>query len=139
MYVRGFTKFSIKVLWRLQFLEYLRTLSLKFQKTRTKIKVVLSVPCRLSQFSCMNVEGVSKVSRLTNCRFTTISSQISAIYINIFHKTEVQTVILRCWTGLYLNWCKSYDKNEKHTKNTKKPKITINSTRILFLLQPIEV
>ena len=42
------------------------------------------------------IEGVSKVSRLTNCRFTTISSQISAIYINIFHKTEVQTVILRC-------------------------------------------
>ena len=33
-----------------------------------------------------------KKSRLTNCRFTTISSQISAI----FHKTEVQAVILRC-------------------------------------------
>ena len=53
----------------------------------------------------------------------------------IFHKTEVQLVILRCWTGLYLNWCKSYDKNEKHTKNTKNPKITKNSTRILFFLQ----
>ena len=34
-----------------------------------------------------------KRSRLTNCRFTTISSQISAIYMNIFHKTEVQTVM----------------------------------------------
>ena len=75
------------------------------------------------------------MSRLTNCRFTAISSQISAIYIIIFHKTEVQTVILRCWIGLYLNWCKSYDKNEKHTKNTKTPKITKNSTRILFFLQ----
>ena len=42
------------------------------------------------------IEGVMKKSRLTNCRFTTISSQISAIYTNIFHKTEVQTVILRC-------------------------------------------
>ena len=41
-YIRGFTKFGIEVLWRLQFLKYLRTLSLKFQKARTKIKVVLS-------------------------------------------------------------------------------------------------
>ena len=31
MYIRGFTKFGIKVLWRLEFLEYLRTLSLKFK------------------------------------------------------------------------------------------------------------
>ena len=34
----------------IQFLEYLRTLSLKFQKTRTKIEVVLALPCWLSQF-----------------------------------------------------------------------------------------
>ena len=81
------------------------------------------------------VEGVSKVSRLTNCRFTTISSQISAVYINIFHKTEVQTVILRCWTGLYHNWFKSYDKNEKHVKNAKTPKIAKHSTWILYFLQ----
>ena len=26
----------------------------------------------------------------------------------IFHKTEVQTVILRCWTSLNLDWFKSY-------------------------------
>ena len=83
----------------------------------------------------MYVEGVSKVSRLTNCRFTTISSQISAIYINIFHKTEVQTVILRCWTGLYHNWFKSYDKNEKHVKNAKTPKLAKHSTWILYFLQ----
>ena len=43
-----------------------------------------------------HLEGEEKKSALTNCRFTTISSQISAIYMNIFHKTEVQTVILRC-------------------------------------------
>ena len=42
------------------------------------------------------IEGEEKKSTLTNCCFTTISSQISAIYMNIFHKTEVQTVILRC-------------------------------------------
>ena len=40
-YIRGFTKFGIKVLWRLQFLEYLRTLRLKFQKARTKTGVFL--------------------------------------------------------------------------------------------------
>ena len=40
---------GIKLLWRLQFLEYLRTLSLKFQKARTKIEVVLSLPCWLCQ------------------------------------------------------------------------------------------
>ena len=51
MYIRGFTKFGIKVLWRLQILGYFRTLHLKFQKTRTKIEVVLTLPCWLSQFS----------------------------------------------------------------------------------------
>ena len=47
--IRGCQKFGIKVYWRLQFLGYLRTLSLKFQKARTKIEVVLSLPCWLSQ------------------------------------------------------------------------------------------
>ena len=51
MYIRGFTKFGIKVLWRLQFREYLGTLRLKFQKARTKIEVVLSLPCWLSQLN----------------------------------------------------------------------------------------
>ena len=40
-------------------------------------------------------------------RSSTISSHFFAIYMNTFHKTEVQTVILRCWTGLNLNWFKS--------------------------------
>ena len=41
MYNRGFTKFGIKVAWSLQFLGYLRTLSLKFQKAWTNIEVFL--------------------------------------------------------------------------------------------------
>ena len=57
LYIRGFTKFGIKVAWRLQFLEYLRTLSLKFQKTLTKIEVVLALPCWLSQFSWDSQQG----------------------------------------------------------------------------------
>ena len=51
MNIRGFTKFGIKVLWRLQVLEYLKTLHLKFQKAQTKIEVVLSLPCWLSQLN----------------------------------------------------------------------------------------
>ena len=40
---------GIKIYWLIQFLGYLRTLSLKFQKARTKIEVVLTLHCWLSQ------------------------------------------------------------------------------------------
>ena len=47
---------------------------------------------------------------MINSIFWPFLANFSAIYINIFHKTEVQMVILRCWTGLSLNWLfKSYD------------------------------
>ena len=36
----------------------------------------------------------------------------------IFHKTEIQTVILRCLMSLNLNWYKSYDTKRKNWKNT---------------------
>ena len=35
----------------------------------------------------------------------------------IFHKTEIQTVILRCLTNLNLNWFQRYDKKRKKAKN----------------------
>ena len=41
--------------------------------------------------------------------FMTISGHFSASYIEIFHKTEVQTVILRCLVCLNLNWIQSYN------------------------------
>ena len=41
---------------------YLRTLSLKFQKTRTKIEVVLTLPCWLSQFS-LEMQGVMPLAQ----------------------------------------------------------------------------
>ena len=50
-----------------------------------------------------------------------------ANYMNIFHKTEVHTVILRCWTGLKLNWFKRYDTNAKKCKNIKNAKNTKNA------------
>ena len=40
-----------------------------------------------------------------NC-YKTVSDHFFAICIFIFHKTEVQTAILRCWTGLFHNWFK---------------------------------
>ena len=56
-----------------------------------------------------------------NVRFTTICSHFFANYMIIFHKTEILLVILRCWTGLKLNWLKSSKANEqKNAKNAKK-------------------
>ena len=43
-----------------------------------------------------NIKTVYQNLRLTKIRFTTISSRFFANYFYIFHKTEVQTVILRC-------------------------------------------
>ena len=36
----------------------------------------------------------------------------------IFHKTEIQTVILRCLTSLNPSWYKSYDTEFKNAKNS---------------------
>ena len=68
MYVRGCQKFGIKVYWRLQFLGYLRTLNLKFQKALTKIEVVLTLPCWLSQFS-LEMQGVKYALSTRLCYF----------------------------------------------------------------------
>ena len=48
------------------------------------------------------------------CSLRTVSGHFFANYMDIFLKTEVQTVILRCLTGLKLNWLKSYDTKCKH-------------------------
>ena len=42
-----------------------------------------------------------------------------ANYMFIFHKTETQTVILRCLTIINLNCYKSYDTKHKNAKNAK--------------------
>ena len=48
---------GIKICWRLQFLESLRTSSLRFQKARTKIDVILTLLCWLSQFRWDSQQG----------------------------------------------------------------------------------
>ena len=45
---------------------------------------------------------------ITFANFTTISGHFVANCMFIFHKKEVQKVILRCLTGLNINWFKNY-------------------------------
>ena len=45
---------------------------------------------------------------ITNAHFTNISGHFFANCMFIFHKNEVQTVILRCLAGLKLDWFKIY-------------------------------
>ena len=54
------------------------------------------------------LKSVSKWKLLLNLSYKTISGHFFAICIFIFHKTEVQTVILRCLMGLNLDWFKIY-------------------------------
>ena len=54
---------------------------------------------------------------------------ICANYWNIFHKTEVQMVILRCWTGLNQKVLTQMQNNANNTKNAK------NITQMSFFLQ----
>ena len=70
--------------------------------------------CSLRLCAC---SANSQERQLIISHFTTTSGNFFANYMNIFHKTEVQTIILRCLTSLNLNWYKSYDKKCKHAKN----------------------
>ena len=70
-----------------------------------------------------------------NGRFTTISSHFVANYIDIFHKTVVQMVILRCWTGLYLIWFKNYATNNKKQKTKESAKSMKNIIQMSAFLQ----
>ena len=45
---------------------------------------------------------------LWDYHFLTVFGHFFAIFMNIFHKTEVQMVILRCLVSLNINWIKSY-------------------------------
>ena len=48
-----------------------------------------------------------------------MSGHSFANYMFIFHKTEIQTVLLRCLRSLNLNWYKNYDKKHKDAKTAK--------------------
>ena len=109
-YVRGFTKFGIKVLWRLQFLEYLRTFSIKFQKARTKIEIVLSLPCWLSQFSWAfwnfkcQVLKYSKTCSLHNTLIPNFVKLLNFSYLII----SFSKCYCRLWSEFWLELLKNY-------------------------------
>ena len=76
MYNRGFTKFVIKVLWRLKVLEQLRTL----------IEVFLSLPCWLSQWAFWNFKcKVLKYFRTCNFHNTLIPSLYIVLLYRVSH------------------------------------------------------
>jgi hypothetical protein len=56
----------------------------------------------------VKIYSVSKWNWLINSHYTTISGHLFATCMSIFQKNEVQTIILRCLTGLNLDWFKSY-------------------------------
>ena len=51
---------------------------------------------------------------ITTAHFTTIFGHFFANCMSIFHKTEVQTVILVYLTGLKSDWFKGYDTKCKY-------------------------
>ena len=59
-------------------------------------------------FSYTYLHSESKRMTITIVHFTTISGHFSANRMFIFHKKEVQTVILRCLTGLNIDGLKNY-------------------------------
>ena len=60
----------------------------------------------------------------------------------LYHKTVVQTVILRCWTDLYLIWFKSYatnkKQNEKKTKKVQKAWKTLHKWVLFYKIAKIQ-
>ena len=54
------------------------------------------------------VYSESKRMTITNAHFSTISGHFFTKCMFIFHKTEVQKILLRCLMGLHLDWFKSY-------------------------------
>ena len=62
------------------------------------------------------VRWTLKKSQLINGHFTTKSGHFFANHMVIFHKTEIQTVILRWLMSLDLNWYKSNDTKQKTQK-----------------------
>ena len=69
-----------------------------------------------------NVEPDAQMRLINKWLFSNHFRHFFAFYINTFHKTEIQTVILRCWTGLNPNWFKCYDTIAKKKKKTQKGK-----------------
>ena len=113
--------------WSLQFLGYLRTLSLKFQKARTKIEVFQSLPCWLSQFSWDSQQGRGRKTSTLLVAFWNSKSKVLKYQWNFRpHATVIPNLgNVRVLYSYYLyeakwplsdklriNWLKSYSPRE---------------------------
>ena len=76
----------------------------------------MQTPRKVSKYLTLDLETVSQNLWLTNGCFTTTCRQILEHYVKSVHKNVTPTVIMRCWTGLNLNWFKSYDTNAQKRK-----------------------
>ena len=67
-------------------------------------------------------------------QYSTTSDHYFTNCMFIFYKTEVQKIILRCLTCLYLYWFKSYDTKRQKHKNSKSAKLSklVNSCKNIF-------
>ena len=74
--------------------------------------------CRYQQVKNMKVKSPLVISILeineTILSFENTYKFIFYSLLFLLSKTEVQTISLKCWTGLKLNWFKSYETNQKH-------------------------
>ena len=111
-----FMKFDIKAIFRYMFGVFWRLNKMKSQRVVVsetaeglKISGGGGTNNNRNLFDAKSLQRrVAYSSSIGNRHHPTISSHFFAIYINIFHKTEIQTVILRCLVSLNLNWIKSY-------------------------------
>ena len=76
---------GIKVLWRLRFLEYLRTLSLKFQKAQTEIEVVLSLDETANRADSGQLQFWSEPSEILNLRSLNTPETVTLIPWSLKH------------------------------------------------------
>ena len=74
------------------------------QKLRHRSQFVLTTV--FFNFGRKKIENL----RFKNGHFSTICGHFLGNYIVIFHKTEIQTVILRCLVYKNIDWIKSYNK-----------------------------
>ena len=71
-------------------------LILQTSQWRVVIRFMLEFDFQSLMITCSSLEGVSQNLQLINGHFKTTSGHFFANYMNIFQKTEIQTVILRC-------------------------------------------
>ena len=69
---------------------------------------------KIAKYDSRKIETESQNLQMKNGLFTTIVGHFFANYVDIFHKTEVQMIILRCSTCLNLYWFKSFDTTRKY-------------------------